>query len=278
MRYFVLLTLTLAACFGVQTLALHSVGGKTNKSESNFFSSVARIQSGILGNPEIMLLGSSMTGRLPDRNQGFAGVTNLGCDGASAAETLRAMDQGKLPVAPVLIIEGNTLYRASSGTPSEIARAIDSPWFQVGGRIPNLSATARPTAFFYSRLLARKIGQGGKDSALPIQPTRFPEKLSGPLPPLNESESRLIDELTAVIKRLEKRGSQILITVLPPGNSADSPHVRLPAALAIRTGLPFWNLAASFPSGQIHFTDGVHMDPSSAAAVMNTLLESIRHP
>jgi hypothetical protein len=278
MSYAIPLLLTLAACFGVQTLALHSVGGKTNKSESNFFSSVARIQTGIRDQPQIMLLGSSMTGRLPDRNQGFVGVANLGCDGSSAVDTLRAMDAGKLPIAPVLVIEGNTLYRAASGERSEIARAIDSPWFRVGGRIPNLGATARPAAFFYSRLLARKIGEGGKDTALQVQSTRSPSKLSGPLPPLNAAESGLIDELTTVIERLEKRGTRIMITVLPPGSAADSADVRLPTALAILTELPFWNLASSFPSGQIHFTDGVHMDPPSAATVMNALLESLPPP
>ena len=278
MSYLVPFALTLAACFGVQTLALHSVGGKTNKSESNFFSSVARIQTGIRDQPQIMLLGSSMTGRLPDRNQGFVGVANLGCDGSSAVDTLRAMDAGKLPIAPMLVIEGNTLYRAASGERSEIARAIDSPWFRVGGRIPNLGATALPAAFFYSRLLASKIGAGGRDAARQVQTTRSPSRLSSPLPPLNAAESELIDELSAVIKRLGERGAEIMITMLPPGNSPDSSDVRLSLALALRAELPFWDLSSSFPSGQIHFTDGVHMDPPSAATVMNALLESLPPP
>lgn len=274
LSYTLILALTMTACFGLQSLALRAVGGRTNKSESNFFSSIARIQTGIRNQPEIMLLGSSITGRLPDRSHGFHGVANLGCDGANAVDTLRAIDRGQLPRAPFLIIEGNTLYRSVGNPPSEIANAITSPWFRIGSRLPNLGATARPAAFFYSQLLAGKIGAAGGDRhakiavpSLPGIPTLYP-------PALDEAESALITELAEIIGRLEKKGTRFLITILPPGGNADSAHVRLPTALANHSRLPMWNLADDLPAGSIHFTDGVHMAPQSAASVMALILET----
>ena len=99
MRYALPFALTLALLFTVQTLALRAVGGRTAKSESNFFSSVGRIQAGTTGKVDAMMLGSSITGRLPDKAQGYAGWANMGCDGGSAVVTLRAMDKGLLPAA-----------------------------------------------------------------------------------------------------------------------------------------------------------------------------------
>lgn len=274
MRYALLLLFTLAACFTAQSLALRGVGGKTNKSESNFFSSIARIQTGIRYQPEIMFLGSSMTGRLPDRSQGFGGVANLGCDGSSAVDTLRAMDKGLLPIAPILVIEGNTLNRAVAAGPSEIARAIDSPWFRIGRKIPNLGATARPAAFAYSKLMTHKIGIANSVHALQIKATSEPAIPEGPPPTLDEEETWFIDDLAALIERLKSRGSQFLITVIPPGGTPDSADVRLPMALALKAGVRYWDLNAALPADTIKYTDRIHMEPQSAAAVTALLLQS----
>jgi len=151
MRYALTLALTLTACFGIQTLALHHVGGRTTKSESNFFSSIARIQTGA-AEPvaKVFLAGSSLTGRFPSRTAEFPDVANLGCDGESAAVVMRAIDKGILPLPPVLVIEGNTLYREQTASESLVGTVMESQWFELGRNIPNLSATARPSAFAYS--------------------------------------------------------------------------------------------------------------------------------
>jgi hypothetical protein len=271
MSYTLPFFLTLIACFGLQSLALRAVGGKTNKSESNFFSSIARIQTGIRDQPEIMLLGSSMTGRLPDRNQGFVGVANLGCDGSSAVDTLRAMDAGKLPIAPLLIVEGNTLYRAVRADPSEIATAMDSPWFNIGKHVPNLGATARPAAFVYSKLMDHQLGAGQQTATMDIAPSNALGIPTGPTPALSEAESLLIDELSAVMGRLKNRGSMFLITVIPPSGNPDSASIRLPLALALKAQVPYWNLHAALPQSTISYTDGIHMTPSSAVTIMSFL-------
>jgi hypothetical protein len=145
----------LAACFGAQTLALRLFGGKTVKSESNYFSSIARIQNGDREEARVLMLGSSMIARLADRTQPIPGVANLGCDGGSAVITLRAIARGELKAAPLIVVEANSLSFELEHRGKEIAESIGSDWFKLGTKVPNLSATARPTAFVYSKLLAR---------------------------------------------------------------------------------------------------------------------------
>lgn len=274
MSYALTLVLTLAACFTVQTLALRASGGRTIKSESNFFSSVARIQVGQQGKPEILLLGSSLTGRLPDRASGFDGVANLGIDGGSAADTLRAIDRGHIDCPPEIIVEGNTLYRAVGQGPGEVARAMESRWFEVGRDLPNLGATARPSAFLYSWLMERKHGgaTGGARQELPIgSRPRIPGEVEAPA--LSGPEQELVADLVGVLRRLEDRGCRITVVMLPPGAGVETPNRRIPLALAFRAGVRWWDLNEGLPAGAVRYTDGVHMSPASAAATMATLLE-----
>ncbi len=176
--YLTLLTLTLATCFGVQLLALRASGGRTTKSESNYFSSIGRIQAGTRGTPEVMIVGSSITGRLPDRAQGVSGVANMGCDGGSAVDALRAMDAGILPTAKWIVIEANTLQVALDEQPTEIGRAMQRPWFRAGMAVPALGAYARPAAFFYSKLLVSRIGSfDGQRSEADLGVTSLPGRL-----------------------------------------------------------------------------------------------------
>ena len=274
MPYALLLTLTLAVCFTLQSLALRASGGSTTKSESNFFSSVARIQTGQRGRPEILLLGSSLTGRLPDRTSGFDGVANLGIDGGSAADTLRAIDRGLIACPPQLMVEGNTLYRAVDQGPGEVARAMESRWFEVGRDLPNLGATARPAAFLYSWLMERKHGVAAgmdRDGLRLESRPRIPAMDEAPA--LNPAEEELITELGGILRRIEAKGCRIILVMLPPGADLDSPNRRIPMALACRAGVSWWDLNEGLPAGAVRYTDGVHMSPASAAATMASLLE-----
>ena len=270
-RHTLILVTAFLLCLGAQQWALRASGGRALKSESNFFSSLARIQAGIREpRAGIYLLGSSITGRLPDRSQGFEGVANLGCDGASAVDTLRAIDEGLLPPAPMMVIEGNTLHRAVSAPPTEIARAMHSPWFRIGESIPALGAGARPAAFAYSWLMTRKMGQvDGRDGpALPVG--SLPEVALGQVA-LSEAESALVAELAQRIRRIESKGSRVLVAMMPPGVPPQSPNYRVPKALASLAGLAWWDLAENLPPSAIRLTDGVHMDPNTAAATLRSL-------
>lgn len=272
--YAIAFTVFLAACFGVQSLALRQSGGKTVKSESNYFSSVARIQTETRGAPRVMLLGSSMTGRLSDRGADLPGVANLGCDGGSAVVTLRAMDQGLLPAAPVLVIEANTLSYALENRGREIAAAIGSDWFKLGTRLPNVGATARPTAFAYSWLMARKESSAPASGELSV--STKPVRLSAEdAPALEPAASALVDELAGILGRLEAKGSRVILVMLPPGVKVGGVQADLPRALACKTGLPWWDLNEGIAPGSVGFTDGLHLDAPSAAKVLAAIIRGV---
>lgn len=271
-RYLTGLLVILAACLGVQSLALRASGGKTLKSESNYFSSLARLQTESQGKPRIMLLGSSLTGRLGDRAQRVEGVANLGCDGGSAVITLRAMDRGVLPAAPLLVVEANTLAFELEGRGREIGAAMDSKWFQLGIQAPNLGATARPTAFAYSWLMAHSLGgsDGGSPELLPL--LSRPEFLDpASAPELDTKSAALVGEVSAIIQRLRKRGSELLLIRLPPGTEDDS----IARAIAAKSATRWWDLTAGLPPGAVGFSDGLHLDAPSAQKIMLTLMREI---
>ena len=278
MRYILIISLTLAACFGMQTLALRAVGGRTTKSESNFFSSLGRIQAGAQDKPEAMILGSSVTGRLPDRAQGIDGWANMGCDGGSAVDALRAIDEGILPSAPFLVIEANTLQLALKKEPTEIGQAMRAPWFKVGLRVSALSAYARPAAFFYSKLLARRIGDfaaAGSEADLGVS-SRPREVTDSPQVALTQREEDLIDEVAAIVKRLKANGSRTVIVWLPPARGDQSPPPAWILELARRSEAPYWDLGQEAAPGTVTLTDGVHMAASSAARTMTSLQRGLR--
>lgn len=275
-RYATGLIVIFAACLGAQTLALRLSGGKTLKSESNYFSSIARLQTETQGGPKIMMLGSSMTGRLGDRAQRIEGVANLGCDGGSAIVALRAMDRGQLPTAPLMIIEANSLSFELEHRGKEIGEAIDSQWFEVGIKTPNLGATARPAAFAYSWLMARKPGSGPNASqeVLPIQ-TKPSVLDPSTAPELDEKSEALVDEVTAMLGRLRKRGCDFLLVTLPPASPADSLQSKIPRAIAARSGVRWWDLTEGLADGAVSFSDGLHLDGPGAQKVMLTLMREM---
>ncbi len=274
-HYLIIFTAVLGCCFGVQWLCLRAAGGRTVKSESNFFSSIGRIQAGARGEPQAMVLGSSITGRLPDRAQGFEGWANMGCDGGTAVDALRAMDEGVLPRAPLLVVEANTLHLALRQGEGEIARAMRGVWFDVGVRIPLLAAYARPAAFLYSPLLARKTGAIDEPAALGgLGVSGAPPAVPGAQEVEWTPESRaLVDELTSILRRLQSRGSEVVVVWMPPGRRSGSPPPPWIVEFCHRAGVRHWDLGQEVPAGTVRLTDGIHMDASSAARTMNTLTE-----
>lgn len=270
-RYPIALLLSLAVCFACQTLALRLAGGRTLKSESNYFSSIARIQTESTGSPQVLLLGSSLSGRLPDR----PGVGNLGCDGGSAVVGLRAIDEGYLPAAPVILVEANTLSYELEKRGSQIGAAIRSDWFDLGRRIPNFGATARPAAFAYSWLMERRRPAAGDDTGTPGLSTSQPAPLSGRAPALDHAGQALVDDISSLIRRLEAKGSRIELVMLPANGTEEPRDLALARALALRTGNPWWDLNAGLAPGSLHYTDGRHLDPASARKVMDALMSAV---
>ncbi|GAA5481943.1 hypothetical protein [Haloferula sargassicola] len=261
----------LALCFTAQTLGLRAVGGKTAKSESNYFSSLARVQTASAEKPRVLMLGSSLTGRMSDRAAAVDGFVNIGCDGGSAAITLRAIDRGEIDPASTVVVEANTLAYDLDGRGSQMSSAICGDWFQLGREVPNLGATARPTAFVYSAMMKVKEGDPAPvEKPLPV--ASKPGAYHGPAPAdLTEPEQALVDEMAGIIGRLEERGSRVVLVLLPPGEIEGSSELRVARGLAWASGAEWWDLNDGLPADRVHFTDGRHMEAESAAETMATL-------
>jgi hypothetical protein len=274
-RYTITLTLSLALCFAAQGFVLHKSGGAP-KGESNYFSSLGRLQSGARGKPEVMVLGSSVTGRLPDRAHGFTGWANMGCDGGSAVDALRAMDAGILPVAPLLVIEANTLHMPLE-TNVGIGDSIQGSWFRLGLKIPSIASDARPASFLYSKLLARKIGgfetaDGDEDLGVGSRPELVTGSPPIELPPAQEA---LTEEVRGILERLQAKGSRAVIVWLPPARKGRNFILELSREMARRSGVPYWDLGQEAAPDTVQLTDGVHMTPASAARTMRSLVKKI---
>lgn len=271
MLYFATLVFAISVCFGLQSAALKMSGGRTIKSESNYFSSIARIQTGVRTKPDVYLLGSSRIARLPTGATEGKIIGNLGCDGGSAVISLRAIDQGALPSAPIIVIEGNTLLHDLEGRGKEVGEALRSPWFQLEKVFPSIGATSRPSAIVYSRLWASRIGTPNSS-----------HRLGPPLPvallhptreiPLPDDSKILVKELEGILTRLSNEGTRILIVMLPPASPSGSPNWTIPMELARVSDLPVLDLTQNLLPGDVTYTDGIHMAPESATAALDAIL------
>lgn len=274
MRQILILALTVIACFGLQSLALRLVGGKTIKSESNFHSSLARIQTSAKVHADVMLLGSSRIARLPEYRGKSLAVSNLGCDGGSAMITLRAIVRGDLPSAPVLVVEGNTLLHDLDHSGSDIADALQGGWFRLGLIFPGVSSTARPSAFAYSALLGKERTLDFERDGPLLSPMASLAR-SGQAFTLPRAGESLVSELVLLLESLRANGSKVMIVILPPSAPRESLNYSLPSEVSRIGAIPLLDLTEDLPAGSVAYTDGVHMAPASAAAALRNIMAAV---
>jgi hypothetical protein len=261
----------LILCLTIQTVLLFANPDRPKKSESNFFSSIARLQTGIAPLPRIMLLGSSMTGRLPDRAMGWEKVANLGCDGGSAVTVLRAIADCKFPAPEAVIIEANTLVMGLKSQQSEIDEAIDSSWFWLGVRFPQVGAIGRPASIAYSQLLARRLGSYVKTSRpanTPVPPATAWHTVLLLSPEAENTAARLCD----LFNRVRSRSVKIAIVQLPCRREQRTDWIDIVREVSRRTGAAFIDAANRLPAGSLRFTDDVHMDAATASLCLDYIL------
>jgi hypothetical protein len=198
----------------------------------------------------------------------------MGCDGGSAVDVLRAIDQGILPRASRLIIEANTLQLALNEKPTEVGAAMRGLWFKVGLSAPCLAAYARPSAFFYSKLLARRIG-GFENSpgSGDLEVADGPEWITKPHDTdLTTRQRALVQEVSAILQRMKAMGTDSTFVWLPPARGDGSAPPNWILELARTSGAHYWDLGQKADSKWITLTDGVHMAAPSAARTIRSLL------
>ena len=270
-RFFLGVAMSLFLCFGMQSVLFYGWDWKTGKGESNYFSTLSRFQAAAHPAAEMAFAGSSITGRLPGREVGNHHVANLGSDGGPALDGLRMLVSGKIALPEWLVIETNTLYGGVGFGESLIARNGQGPWFTIGSRMPLLGASARPSAMLYAKLLRRPSVLSGM--AMPLIESS-PDDTT--IDDMNDLEKQRFQAYLSAISDLRAKGVKLILVQIPAGEMKDRER-RLVAwsvsQIQKQHPIPFVDAERQIPRDQLHFTDGVHMDPESAAKVLASIAE-----
>lgn len=272
-RFTLALLLSLAGCFGVQALAFYGFNLATGKTESNYYSTLSRFQGAIAPGAEIALSGSSISGRLPGREFGNPDVANLGSDGGSPLDGLTLLSEGVVGRPKWLVVEINTAFNSLGFADTPAVEGSRGPGFKIGGKVPLLGASSRPTGMLYGYLLGRRWKGAVEPFALKEVPSPLPP------PPLDESQLSVLQKeriqlLTEGILKARREGVRVLLARYPAGpmKQRQIDEIQTVAArIHEATGVPFLDLESQIPRAQLTFTDSVHLGPESATRILATL-------
>lgn len=277
-KLFIGIVLGLLVCLGLQGFVYFGYRGGSAKTESNYFSTISRFQSAVAPGAEIALVGSSISGRLPGRESGNDDVANLGSDGGSSLDGLTLLEEKVVGSPKWIVLETNTLFGGRM-TEMPAVSGTRGLWFRIGGVMPLLGASARPTGMMYGNLLGRNWR--GTEKAFPLQhiPSAIPEATLRD-EDLTTQDRQRIDRLGSSLLRVMKSGARILMVRYPAGilkpRQVDEMNTVI-ALLHQRTGVPYLDLDSQIPRSELIFSDSVHLGPESAARVLTTLRRAINH-
>jgi hypothetical protein len=267
----------LLLCFGLQALLYHGLHLGTGKTESNYFSTMSRFQAACPPGADLAVAGSSISGRLPGREAGNPKVSNLGSDGGSPIDGMKLVQEGLVGRPEWLVVETNTLFNGAGYAEKPAVIGARGIWFAAGGRFPLIAAGARPSGMFYGLLLNRKWRGSGE----PFVITKLPADVDASPPAFEylEVESQRLKELVGRLRYIRNSGVKVLLVNLPAGQLSPRDQQRMEAAVATistELKLPYLDLAGQIPRESLVFTDSVHLGPSSAARVLDTLQSACR--
>jgi hypothetical protein len=251
----------------LQSLSVRGRWLPYQKGASNFFSSTARAQAGLVSNAPIALLGSSIAGRIPGVESGNSLIANFGVDGNTFQQGLKWIKLKEKPYA-MIIIETNMIHGISS------EHRLDSIpfWQKMGIAIPEAAAYARPSARIYSMLRNKNDHFDANKSLIPLPQS---SKQQG-IDLVNYSATSEQKNLLGLLMNWKKQGSEIVFVEFPSGErSKNSYPQRKPwiAWLSQNLDAPFYDFSCAIYHKSFTLSDGVHLDQKSAIIFANTLSE-----
>jgi hypothetical protein len=257
----------------VHFLILKSGIVPAGKTESNYFSNRARLQhASAITEPEVTFVGSSITGRLPCQDD--KSLMNLGFDGGSSLEGLRALKDGQFRCGKVCFIEVNRLISAFDASENVRISWLD----QVSHVIPNLKSDNRPSSLMYRSLLQMR------DRKQPLVASRDVVILpwEKPLAIIDQPESRnraiKFQEISEIIRALADR-TRVILVFYPVGYTSIDWPAGSPddgKALAASLSLEFIDLHEMTFNPPLQFSDSTHLDEASAVYVRDCLIASLQ--
>lgn len=263
-----ILIITLAVLFGSHSFLIRSGLISYTKEASNFFSSRARAQAAVYSDAKIILLGSSLSGRIPGCESGNMTIANFGVDGQTFAAGLRWLNLRRNKQDDVVILETNMIHGLKNTVFGEI-----SLWEKLGTKIPELRASSRPSAMLYSALkngFQAKRGNWDVDHEVDVRnylvynESNFQPK---------EEDLLLLSELT----KIQHAGGKVVFVEYPSGDrSIDSFSSRKSRItwLASKLNSSFYNFSHLVEEGVVQLSDGVHLDADSAK-VFSSIIQQI---
>jgi hypothetical protein len=211
------------------------------------------------------LAGTSLSAKLPADVlfRGFDGaIVNMGVDGAppifAAREILAADAQPS-----IVMIEANYILLPFDGNTALLDDVSQTPMFWLGSRWDLFRRDYRPVTLVYSHLKSLR------DRALSGDGT-----IAATVALEQPAATTLPDEQRAwaltwadTIRRLQARGAQIVLTMLPDGEQDRTAEYQMMRYLAGEFRIPVLDLKARLAGQPLVYSDGVHLIASSARAV-----------
>lgn len=222
------------------------------KSESNYFSTLARVEAAQqAGRKPLLFLGSSRTGRITGAESAALPWNAVGIDSSSAAEGLSLLLNGTLPAADVAAVEMNNFFEDIPPVLADGGQA--SPLRPVFTR-----ASHRTVALIYSELRGQHA-----DTTPPTQ--RF-ELTSTPQGDKPQGWSAHDEARLQLLCRVQcECGVRILPLLLPcPNGQMDNGTAAKAAYAAAVLQAPLLDLNSLQQPAHITFTDNTHMSNDAA--------------
>ena len=262
----VLIALALGFLYAFAVDRLHR---KAALAESNFQVNLLRIGEFLYAKqaPDIVMVGSSLTGRLlPDFFKEHKPL-NLSLDGSTVRMGMSIIAAKGEPVR-YLLVEENRVNKPDSENELLLSDALKEPQMRAAKWFPFLRAAYRPSSVLYFALKAKV------DASAAPAPASNPVPVASSLPLQDnlQHRSKEILEAEAMIRILRANGTQVIIFGLPEGNAPkfgpsvlqqdlgpEVPYIDVGAELAAVGHLPL-------------YSDGMHLLAPSAKAA-STVLE-----
>ena len=241
----------------------------------------------------LILCGSSLTGRLlPDY---FAStglpvdkIVNLGLDGMAVPYSVEQVAKSDKPIK-LVVIEGNLILKRNRANEKSVEETLHSLSFRLTRKIPLLSPAYRPSSELYSLLKQLKEKEGNsaflkqaETFAIKVQlpqKTHHTERDLGELPLLSAQQLENARAVAQMISTLQEKGRQVMVVMLPMGKNRKKTVASQYAYihwLMQNRGIAFLDLMSHMPDRMLRYSDGMHMQRSSAKLAVHYIAQAAK--
>lgn len=272
------IALTTAVLLALYSGFLHLTGAHASYGEANTVSNEIKWQRyERVRPPEVVMLGSSMGGRLPIEpvaGPGGRGV-NLCLDGSGAALGAALLQEdGVWP--PLVLVEANSLSLPTSQNDRTLRAHFRSFHNTLARSLPFCRAENRPVTVVFSRLKEWLDGRRAAGHAPAVPGDADVQRLLGraggsPSPPITGA---LADGWVETIRRFRDHGSQVVLVMLPDGGR-DRPQDYALARRLTSEGARFLDVKGAFPEDRFRYTDGLHLIRASGLEIAGLIARGV---